>query len=396
MKTPNIFYCSTRLAVLLLLLSSSLRAEIFADFAVSRNGEPLGTFRVELFHEEVPRVCANFVGLASGDQPWLDPVSYRLREGTPFYDGLIFHRLTHNFVIQGGDPLGTGGGGPGYVFQDQFHPDLRHDDRYYMSMAHAGPNTNGSQFFITLNPTPTLDFYHSVFGRVIEGTEIIDQFADPELFPTVNPGSEDHRPIDTITIDSVTLSGSALADFRADLHQHGLPRWQPVRVTAEAGLQGDPEYLRILLRWQRQAKWDYPVMGSADLQTWDRLGFVISMDDDADFEAEVSGIYPDDRSFYQVYAVDYSDALVTAPQSMLGTGTTLELAIPGGTLTLYPQGEDQGSWTFDADGGGQLSGNFDSENLWLYENTDSFQPLPVSGALLGQTGTLAQIGRAHV
>jgi peptidyl-prolyl cis-trans isomerase A (cyclophilin A) len=206
---------TSRLIVAVLMLTSPLRAEIFADFTLSQNGDPLGTFRVELFHQQAPRAVANFVGLASGDLPWLDPSSNRLRQGVPFYDGLIFHRLIHDFMIQGGDPLGTGSGGPGYVFQDQFHPDLRHDGPYYLSMAHSGPNSNGSQFFITLANTSFLDDYHSVFGRVISGTGIIDGFMDPDLFPTIDPGSND-RPIDAIVIESVILSGSALTDFRAD------------------------------------------------------------------------------------------------------------------------------------------------------------------------------------
>lgn len=116
-----------------------------------------GTMVIELFADKVPVTVNNFVFLA--------------REG--FYDGVIFHRVINNFMAQGGDPTGTGRGGPGYRFQDEFHPSLKHDKQGVLSMANAGPNTNGSQFFITHLPTPHLDNRHSVFGQVVEGLDVL-------------------------------------------------------------------------------------------------------------------------------------------------------------------------------------------------------------------------------
>ena len=116
-----------------------------------------GTMVIELFADKTPVTVNSFVFLA--------------REG--FYDGVIFHRVIANFMVQGGDPTGTGRGGPGYRFQDEFHPSLRHDKRGILSMANAGPGTNGSQFFITHGPTPHLDNRHSVFGQVVEGEDVL-------------------------------------------------------------------------------------------------------------------------------------------------------------------------------------------------------------------------------
>jgi len=370
--------------MLLLLLVTPLRSDIFVDFTISHGGNELGTFRAALYYEEVPRVVANFIGLGTGDLPWLDPETNRVREGAPYYDGLLFHRLEHDFVLQGGDPLGNGMGGPGYVFQDQFHPDLTHDGPYYLSMANSGPNSNGSQFFITLDQASFLDNLHSVFGKVVDGTEIIDAINNPDNFPT----DADGFPEVPIVIESIAFSGSGLEDFRTSLDEHGLPRWRTVQVELQVNFEGDPSSHEVFLDWHREAYWDYPVTGSANLQDWDRLGFLLSMDEDPDFSVEASGVYSASRGFFQVYAVDYS-ALPVIPQSMLAPGTTLVLPIPGGVLTLFPDGENQGSWVFDEDGGGQLSGVFDEVENVLWE--DLSEVVPDEGAFISTEGSYARL-----
>lgn len=150
-----------------------------------------GEFKVELFLERTPETCWNFINLAEGRQ-----------EGTPkegpYYDGLVLHRIIENFMIQGGCPLGEGYGGPGYQFKDEFDPELKHDAPGVLSMANAGPGTNGSQFFITLVPTPHLDGGHTVFGKVIEG---LDTVLTIGKVPT-GPGD---KPASPVVIESVKI-----------------------------------------------------------------------------------------------------------------------------------------------------------------------------------------------
>jgi peptidyl-prolyl cis-trans isomerase A (cyclophilin A) len=158
-----------------------------------------GPFTVRLFEEEVPQTVANFVGLVEGTKEFTDPKT-RQKTTRPYYDGLIFHRVIAGFMIQGGDPLGTGTGGPGYTFADEFHPKLKHTKSGLLSMANAGPNTNGSQFFITLAPTPWLDNRHSIFGEVVDGIDVVEKIG---ATTTSKPGD---RPLKPITIQSVTIT----------------------------------------------------------------------------------------------------------------------------------------------------------------------------------------------
>lgn len=156
-----------------------------------------GSFTVRLFEKEAPKTVENFVGLAEGTREWQDPATGE-RKKAPFYDGVIFHRIIDGFMIQGGDRLGQGTGGPGYKFADEFHPSLRHSKAGMLSMANAGPNTNGSQFFITLGPTPHLDNRHSVFGEVVEGLDVVKKIG------SVPTGRQD-RPVTPVVMNRVTI-----------------------------------------------------------------------------------------------------------------------------------------------------------------------------------------------
>jgi peptidyl-prolyl cis-trans isomerase A (cyclophilin A) len=166
---------------------------LYAHFTTSD-----GKFTVKLFDAEAPNTVANFVGLAEGSKEWTDPRTGQ-KAKKPYYNGTVFHRVIDGFMIQGGDPLGQGTGGPGYKFADEFHPTLRHTGAGILSMANSGPNTNGGQFFVTLAATPWLDNRHSVFGEVVEGMDVIKKIGGT---PTSKPGD---RPLKPITIESVTI-----------------------------------------------------------------------------------------------------------------------------------------------------------------------------------------------
>ena len=157
-----------------------------------------GNFTARLFDSEVPNTVANFTGLAEGTKEWTDPRTGR-KVKTPYYDGTVFHRVIDQFMIQGGDPLGQGTGGPGYTFADEFHPKLRHDRPGLLSMANRGPNTNGGQFFITLVPTPWLDNKHSVFGEIVDGIDVVTKIGGTQ---TSKPGD---RPLKPITVQSLKI-----------------------------------------------------------------------------------------------------------------------------------------------------------------------------------------------
>ncbi|PSP24175.1 peptidylprolyl isomerase [Halobacteriales archaeon QH_10_65_19] len=138
-----------------------------------------GKIEIQLFEERAPRTVENFVGLATGEREWTHPETGERMDG-PLYDNVLFHRVIEGFMIQTGDPTGTGRGGPGYEFDDEFHDDLRHDGPGIVSMANSGPDTNGSQFFITLDAQPHLDDRHAVFGEVIDGMDVVREVGNVE------------------------------------------------------------------------------------------------------------------------------------------------------------------------------------------------------------------------
>ena len=159
-----------------------------------------GDITINLFPDHAPKTVANFVGLASGTKEYADPETGAPTTGK-FYDGLVFHRVIDGFMIQGGCPLGTGTGGPGYAFADEFHPDLAFTKPYLLAMANAGPGTNGSQFFITLGPTPHLNRKHTIFGEVADqaSRDVVDEIG------SVKTGRMD-RPAEAVVITSVDIA----------------------------------------------------------------------------------------------------------------------------------------------------------------------------------------------
>ncbi len=155
---------------------SDLSDGLYADLETSK-----GNIILELYYEQAPTTVSNFVALAEGNHPVVDDQ----HEGKRYYDGLKFHRVIENFMIQGGDPTGTGSGGPGYQFDDEFNEELKHDGPGVLSMANAGPGTNGSQFFITHVETPWLDGKHSIFGKVNSGQDVVDKIEQDDIIKKV-------------------------------------------------------------------------------------------------------------------------------------------------------------------------------------------------------------------
>jgi len=159
-----------------------------------------GDIVVELFPNHAPKTVENFVGLAEGTKEWIDPQTGAVAT-KPLYDNLIFHRIIPDFMLQGGDPLGSGMGGPGYQFEDEFHPDLQFDRPYLLAMANAGPGTNGSQFFITVIPTAWLNRKHTIFGEVADDASraVVDAIAvvDRDRFD---------RPTTPVTLEKVEIA----------------------------------------------------------------------------------------------------------------------------------------------------------------------------------------------
>lgn len=167
--------------------------ELYATLQTSQ-----GDIEVRLFPDHAPKTVENFVGLAEGTREWTDPKTGAKRTGRPLYNGTIFHRVIDGFMIQGGDPLGSGRGGPGYRFKDEIHPDLAFTRPYLLAMANVGPGTNGSQFFVTVTPTPWLTGKHTIFGEVTRGAEIVDEISKA-------PRGPQDRPVEDVVLQKVGI-----------------------------------------------------------------------------------------------------------------------------------------------------------------------------------------------
>jgi peptidyl-prolyl cis-trans isomerase A (cyclophilin A) len=158
----------------------------------------MGDIVVHLFDDKAPKTVANFVDLATGKKEWTDPKTGQ-KSNRPLYNGTIFHCVIPDFMIQGGDPLGNGTGGPGYRFEDEFNADLRHSKPGILSMANSGPNTNGSQFFITVKLTPWLDGRHTVFGEVVKGQEVVNAIVNAPRDPR-------DKPVKDVVLKEIVIS----------------------------------------------------------------------------------------------------------------------------------------------------------------------------------------------
>lgn len=281
----------------------------------------MGNFTASLNHIAAPQTVANFIGLAEGSRAWVDEASGAVKTGKPFYNGITFHRVIANFMNQAGSPNGLGTDGPGYSFRDETGNGLLHDAPYKLSMANSGPNTNGSQFFITVEPTQWLDGIHTVFGNVVSGQSVVDAI-------NAAPTTAD-KPNTPIVIQHVAIRrvGSEAAAF--DINAQGLPVCH--------GLAGTLNVQRnMATEWQmpsvQPAGSIFGVYRSENLASWTALKKLYRGPD----VAGASGLNLDDaslsRAFYNLPCVTYPGAL--GPSSLASRAITARLFSEAQTLNF--------------------------------------------------------------
>lgn len=283
------------------LLPSSLRAQadgIFADFQTS-----MGNFTARLDHVNSPGTVANFVGLATGARPHVDPRTGAVVGGKPFYNGLIFHRVISNFMIQGGCPLGIGSAGPGYEIRDELANGLSHDQPYVLSMANAGPNTGGSQFFITVEPRLYLDGRHSIFGKVTAGTTVVDAI---NTVPT-NPATD--KPLADVVIQSVAIRRVGAAANAFDIHAQNLPL-----CLSPAGSLGTAPASPVVWFFTTPPAPGSIFSGyqSGDLTNWSKVGEIFRQPFSPPYSSVTIEDIAGDRGFFHLAEIRYPGAHHTA------------------------------------------------------------------------------------
>ncbi|HEX5176421.1 MAG TPA: peptidylprolyl isomerase [Chthoniobacteraceae bacterium] len=287
----------------------SLRAQdgLYADFETS-----LGNFSCKLAFDKAPRTVANFVGLISGSGGWVDFKNGEAKN-RPFYDGVTFHRVVAGFVIQGGSPKGDGTDGPGYTFQDEFDPALRHSRAGILSMANSGPNSNGSQFFVTLAAASHLDDVHSVFGEVSSGMEVVNAIGSVAT-------DANGRPNVPVTMNRVTIRRIGAAANAFDSSAHAVPQ---VRSAGPVMMRTGANFF---LRFPRAIYREYLLFQSGDLVTWsnERVGLYVSTPPATDLDVS-AGASGQSRRFYRVAEITYPGPLFTPP-SLIGKQMHLVLS----------------------------------------------------------------------
>jgi cyclophilin family peptidyl-prolyl cis-trans isomerase len=274
---------------------------LFATFITSR-----GNFTAELHHESAPTTVANFVGLAEGSRAWLEESTGKLVQRS-FYNGLTFHRVVPGFVIQAGSPNGLGTDGPGYTFGDEFHSSLEHNEAGILSMANSGADTNGSQFFITLDATDWLDKKHSVFGRVVEGMAVVYDIGNSASGST------------TIERVEILRVGAAAQAFNAS-GAHGLPDWKNTSARWAENWK---------LAIEREPFTDHRFLGSENLQSWQYLGAVADTATPGTAPIDVSAVVAGrSKYFFRTAKILYARRPANFP------GRTVNLHLASGNQTL--------------------------------------------------------------
>lgn len=323
--------------------SAELTNGLYAAFETT-----MGSFTCRLDTAEAPLTCANFVGLAEGSQHWVSPEG-AVRSDS-FYDGLIFHRVIDGFMIQGGDPLGTGAGGPGYAFPDQISTNLTHHSAGILSMANSGPDSNGSQFFITLGPTTWLDGKHAVFGDVIDGMDTVYAIGST----AVTNGSV---PLTNVVMQSVRILRVGPEAVAFDPAEYSLPIVESLNVMLAGGKlsSGSLNYCEQVL------------FSSTNLTQWAEWLTQYSQQASGDWEVSVPATK--DCEFYKGVRVHYP---LATTNEIAGSSFTLTL---GSDIIILQPEEDGGSCSYNGDTGTITSWEFDSAYCGFLFYTDILVPL---------------------
>lgn len=306
---------------------------IYAEFNTS-----MGSFTCRLEYALAPKACANFIGLATGQRAWLDLRSSRVRTNF-FYNGITFHRVITNFMNQAGSPNGQGTDGPGYAFEDEFNASLRHDGFGVLSSANSGPDSNGAQFFVTVTNTSWLDNVHSVFGRVVGGSNVVYAI---NRVPTV--GS---KPITDVVIQSVNIQRVGATAIAFDIHAQGLPVVSD--LNAKIGRAGT----NVSLTFSNQLDVDNRLFTSSDLAVWthQELGIETAVPVTNTIYAPTSA----PRQFHHLAQIRYASTLFP-PRQVANRTVTVNLTQGGsGTLIINFNSSGGGSYTFNGSPGSLLN-----------------------------------------
>jgi cyclophilin family peptidyl-prolyl cis-trans isomerase len=334
-------------------LSSSAQDGIYADFTTS-----MGSFTCRLEYAYAPKAVANFIGLATGERAWLDLTTGKART-TPFYDGLIFHRVITNFMNQGGSPNKQGTDGPGYTFQDEFTPSLRHTNFGVLSMANSGPDANGAQFFITTAPTTWLNDVHTIFGQMVGGSNVV--YAINRVATDGN-----NRPLTEVVIQKVGIRRVGTAAQSFDIHAQGLPvvTNQPVSMAVGSS--------QVSLTFSNRLNAENLLYSSTNLVDWTSENLGIETTSPIGTNS-VTKNKDAGRRFHRMVRVEYTTPR-PVPKNVYGR--TLVLTFTGGADII--------TVVFDGSGGGSYNYNGSAGTVTSYSwNQDPYrgrlQPIYYSG-----------------
>lgn len=281
----------------------------------------------------------NFMALATGTRPWMEVGSGRVLT-RPFYDGLLFHRVIAGFMIQTGSPNGGGAGGPGYVFPDAFDPALRHDGPGVLSMANSGPNSNGSQFFITVAATPWLDDVHTVFGRVVEGYAVVQAISQV-------PTDDLDQPRETVRLQNVRIRRVGPAAEAFDVHAQDLPEVIPDIIRTRRSDGG------LTFSFDRPIHADLRLRESTNLNDWSSsaLGIDLEPAAAANFQRSTDGL----AWFVSLTRIQYPSSTF-APRSLANRALVLTFNGGVGTVAIEFDAAGGGVYTFDSGNDGTITG----------------------------------------